>query len=87
MVAIACIYPPHRAVAGVGVVVGAILARTDAGYVLLCIQPTRKPCHGTVYLVLRIRIAAAFCLPLFTRDFCEQVALFLLFYVPLVAVS
>lgn len=86
MFAIACIYPPHRTVSGVGIVVDAILARSLAVGVEF-IQPLCKPCHGSVYLVLRRRFFVPFCLPLFTRDFCEQVALFLLLYVPLVAVS
>lgn len=86
MVFCGCVYPSDRTVSGVGIVVDAILARSltlGAEF----IQPMRKPCHGSIYLVLRRRFFAAFCLPLFTRDFCEQVALFLLLYVPLVAVS
>lgn len=80
-----CVYPSDRTVSGVGIVVDAILARSLAVGVEF-IQPLSKPCHGTVYLVLRLFVPVPFCLPLFTRDFCEQVALFLLLYVPLVAV-
>ena len=86
MVFCGCVYPSDRTVSGVGIVVDAILARSLAVGAEF-IQPTRKPCHGAVYLVLRLRLFVPFCLPLFTRDFCEQVALFLLLYVPLVAVS